>query len=463
MVTTMTDWNVPLEVVERYDRPAPRYTSYPTIPVWETDFTDADYHRALETLRAQSQDALSLYIHLPFCAQGCWYCGCNSMVTHKTSVIDEYLHRMYQEIEMVVSRIGHNRRVAQIHLGGGTPNHLSDAQLQSLMEFLDCSFDLAAIEERSIEIDPRIGSPAQLEAIRHLGFTRVSFGVQDFDPNVQAAIGRIQPETQTRELYDAARRLGFEGVNFDLVYGLPAQTAETFERTIRGVIEQGPDRVACFNYAHVPWMRPSQRRIDETLLPTSQEKFHLFQMAVELFTAHGYEWIGLDHFAKQNDELSVAMRERRLHRNFMGYALRPGEHLMAFGMSGIGELAGCYVQNDAKLPGYQKSLDAGRLPVTRGHWMTADDRLRRAAITSLMCNLELPFHLRVPAAEIDVRTIVDERRERLRPYECDDFIVFEADRLRVTPRGRFFIRNICMELDGYLNETGPKPRFSRTV
>ena len=459
----MNTTTVSRELLDRYNKPGPRYTSYPTVPVWSAHFGEEDYRQALRDFAAQPNANLSIYVHLPFCAERCYYCGCNATVTKKETVVDAYLDRVEREIELVTNILGTRQRVVQMHWGGGTPNFLNAAQTERLFALIEHYFDLDRTGEISLEVDPRIGSRQQLELFKALGFNRISLGVQDIDPQVQVAIGRIQPETLTRSLYAHCRELGFESVNLDIVYGLPYQSEHTFERTLQAIIELEPDRLACFSYAHVPWVKTNQKRIDETALPGPYEKFDLFQMAIDMLTGAGYDWIGMDHFAKRNDDMAVAVREKRLHRNFMGYTTQSSPHMIAFGMSGISDLAGHFVQNDARLGDYQKTLDAGRLPVVRGHHLSSDDKLRRKVITHLMCNLELPYHLTEADTGMRVPEVLGAELERLRPFEAEGFLLFEPERLQVTTLGRFFIRNLCMELDAYLEQNTDRPLFSKTI
>jgi oxygen-independent coproporphyrinogen-3 oxidase len=443
------------QLLDRYDRPGPRYTSYPPIPHWSERFGETEYREALAELAA-GEDPVAVYVHLPFCVERCWYCGCNATVTPRWEVQQAYVDRLERELAMVGSSLGGRRVARQVHWGGGTPNYLPAGEIDRLLELLGRHFDLAPGAELSIEIDPRVSSPAQLEFLRRGGFQRVSFGVQDLDPGVQAAMGRLQPEAILRELHVAGRGLGFHSINYDLVYGLPGQTTETFRRTLETVIELGPDRIACFGYAHVPWARANQRRIDATRLPGRYQRFELFRLAVETLTAAGYRWIGLDHFARPADELSVALAEGRLRRNFMGYLPDPAPHLLAFGTSGIGDVAGRFVQNDPGLGRYQRGIDAGRLPVVKGHRLSPDDRVRRRAIERLMCTLELPYALLLPLAS------AGDPVEPFRPFADEGFVTFGPGRLSVTPLGRYFLRNLCMVLDAYVVPEGME-RFSRTI
>lgn len=443
-------------LLQKYSRPGPRYTSYPTVPVWSDRFGADDYRAALRELAAESDAAdLCLYVHLPFCAMACLYCGCNNAVTSKAEVVDAYLDRVAREIALVSDILGGRRRVVQMHWGGGTPNVLTPHQMERLVRLIEAAFDLDWNGEMSLEIDPRVASFVQLKHIRSLGFRRISLGVQDFAPQVQQAIGRHQPEALTVGIFAACRAVGFESINLDLVYGLPLQTRATFERTVDTVLAMRPDRLAIFNYAHVPKLRPKQRHIRPEDLPDVTTRFAMFDDARQRLTEHAYVWVGMDHFARQDDELAVAAREKRLHRNFMGYTLRPASNLIAFGMSGISELSGYYAQNDAKLGTYQRTLDRNELPIVRGHRLTPDDQRRRAAIAHLMCNMELLL----TDIDEDLRTSL----AALRPMAEDGLIQFEPDRVTVTALGRPFVRNICMTLDAYLQADTTRPIFSKTI
>lgn len=446
---------IDFELLQRYDRPGPRYTSYPPVPIWQTTSGVQVYETALSKLAARPNEPLSLYVHLPFCVERCHYCGCNATVTRYAAVVDRYLDRIEREIALVTDRLQQRRQVVQMHWGGGTPNFLNEAQTRRLFMLLTDHFDFLPDAEISLEIDPRIGTLEQMELLRSIGFNRISFGVQDFDGDVQNAIGRIQSQELTEELFWHCRKLDFSSINLDLVYGLPWQTTMTFKRTLDAILAMQPDRVACFSYAHVPWSRPNQKLVDTSNMPSPHDKFGLFLQAINTLTAEGYDWIGMDHFALHEDELALAVRERRLHRNFMGYTVQPAAHLLAFGSSAIGDLVGCYVQNDAKLGGYQRTIDAGQLPIVRSHVLSDDDLVRRAAITHLMCNLELPYTIAGPTLEPAI--------ERLRSYVDEGFVEAQSDRIVVTRLGRFFIRNLCMELDAYLPALSDRPVFSRTI
>ncbi|MEF3272924.1 MAG: oxygen-independent coproporphyrinogen III oxidase [Chloroflexus sp.] len=449
-------------MIDRYNRPGPRYTSYPTVPHWNADFTADDYLDALRDVAA-TNDPLSIYVHLPFCAERCAYCGCNATSTKRAEVVDHYLDRIERELTMVTAVLNSGRHVVQLHWGGGTPNFLNEAQSRRLMGMLRAAFTIEPTAEVALEVDPRIGSREQVFLFRELGFNRISFGVQDIAEDVQIAIGRIQPLHLTETVVRAAREAGFTSINIDLVYGLPYQTPASFATTLRAIIDLRPDRIACFSYAHLPQARPNQKRVDARQLPTGYEKFQLFRQAIDMLTAVGYEWIGMDHFALADDELAVAARERRLQRNFMGYTVLPAPHQIGFGMSAIGDLAGRYAQNDAHLGHYQRAIDAGQLPITRGMRLTDDDMQRRKAIMHLMCNLEVPFDLPLPPAGQRLGDLFAHEIERIATYADDGLVEVEPRRLRVTERGRFFIRNLAMELDRYLQQATARPVFSSTV
>lgn len=457
--------------VEHYNRSGPRYTSYPPIPFWSSTFGEEDYRAALRRAAEDPEEPVALYVHLPFCAKRCAYCGCNATVSNRSSVVDAYLDRVEMEVTSVTRTLGPGRRALELHLGGGTPNFLNETQMVRLLGLLDDAFDLGSDAERSLEIDPRIATPEQVRFLRGLGFSRISLGVQDMDPKVQEAIGRIQPESLTREIFFAAREAGFPSVNLDLVYGLPYQTPDVFQRTLDSVVELRPDRLSCFSYAHLPHLRANQKQVDARGLPeTPWDKFSLFQQAVRTLTGAGWSWIGMDHFALETDDLSRALRERRLHRNFMGYVERAAPHLVAFGCSAIGEVGGAQIQGDPKLGRWQRALEAGTLPVVRGHLLTDEDLRRRDAIHHLLSNLELPHRL------LDARNrgsgedlpALEREREALEAHADDGLLRRLEDRYEVTSLGRWFLRNLCMELDAYLPVPLPTtqagaPRFSMTV
>jgi oxygen-independent coproporphyrinogen-3 oxidase len=449
--------------VDKYNKPGPRYTSYPTVPAWKQSFGAAEYREALEELTDRPEDELAVYVHLPFCAKACHYCGCNMLVTRDKGEVDAYLDRLEQEIAMVTKIIGTDRRAVQVHWGGGTPNFLKNHQVERVLGMLKASFRLDPAAEVSLEIDPRIATVEQTAFLREAGFNRISLGVQDFDPRTQKAIGRMQGREKTLKIYHSCRDAGFEGVNLDLVYGLPGQTRASFEETLTEIIGLRPDRVACFSYAHVPWVRPNQELADTTIMLTGYDKFQLFQLTVDKFTAGDYTWIGIDHFAKKEDELSVALEQRALHRNFMGYATKPAPHMLAFGMSSIGDVCDRFVQNDATYEGWTGLVDKGELPVIKGHKLNDDDRLRRMAILNIMCNLELPWKLTEAEFGGPANELLAESLKALPPLVADGLATVDDDGLRITEKGRYFVRNVAMTIDAYLGEGKGKPLFSKTV
>lgn len=453
------------EFVEKYNKPGPRYTSYPTVPVWKKDFTASDYLGALQDLNQQTQDELALYLHLPFCAKHCHYCGCNALTVERTDAVDNYLDNVEKELRLVTEVIGNHRNVVQFHWGGGTPNFLNNKQITRVLDMFHKAFSFADDGELSLEIDPRISSQKQAIFLTESGFNRVSIGVQDFNEATQIAIGRKQSRKRTLDVYQWCRDAGFAGVNVDLVYGLPGQTRESFSTTLKDIIAIEPDRVACFSYAHVPWVKPLQNKVDTSVWIKGYEKFQLFQLTVDHFQVADYTWIGIDHFAKSDDELSIALKNRRLHRNFMGYATKPAPHMLAFGMSGIGDVGNRFVQNDSDLQSWQDAIGRGELPIVRGHQLTDDDRLRRKVILYLMCNLELPFDLTVAEFGNTVPQLIPGCLEKLKPCEEDGLVTVNETGIRITDKGRYFVRNVAMVFDAYLDQdTGSgKPVFSRTV
>ncbi len=449
--------------VEKYNQPGPRYTSYPTVPAWKQNFGETEYRAALHELAGRPDDELAVYLHVPFCAKACHYCGCNMLVTHDKDHIAQYMDRLETEIGRVTDIIGLGRRVVQLHWGGGTPNFLKNDQIERVLGMFRGAFDLAPGAEVSLEVDPRIATVEQVAFLRESGFNRISLGVQDFESGVQKAIGRMQTREKTLAIYQGCRDAGFQGVNLDLVYGLPGQTRESFEATLTEIIGLEPDRVACFSYAHVPWVRPNQEKVDTTIMLKGYDKFQLFQLTVDTFQKGGYVWIGIDHFAKKDDELSVALENRALHRNFMGYATKPAPHMLAFGMSGIGDVCDRFVQNDATQDGWNKAIDAGGLPIVKGHVLSDDDKRRRLAILNIMCNLELPWELTRAAYGATADKLFADSMDKLPPLIEDGLVTRDDTGLRITDKGRYFVRKVAMTLDAYLDQDTDRPLFSKTV
>lgn len=458
--------NQTAELIRRYDRPGPRYTSYPTAVEFNERFDERAYRDRLKEASALACEPLSLYVHLPFCAERCAYCGCTMIATRSNEVVGRYVDYLVRELGMLADYLGDRRRLVQLHWGGGTPTHLPAERLERLHDTIAGQFDLDPRAEQAIEIDPRVTTREQLSVLRALGFTRLSMGVQDFDPAVQAAIGRHQSEQGTQDLYAYARSLGFESINLDLVYGLPRQTLESFTDTLSAVVDLHPDRIAVYSYAHVPWLRPSQRRIDASQLPPAGLKFELIGAAVDTFARAGYVAIGLDHFARPGDDLAVAAREHRLHRNFMGYTTRPAADMVAVGISSIGDVRGAYAQNFKKLTGYYGALDRGLFPIERGYALSADDLVRRHVITELMCNFRLDRRRTEELFRIDFDSYFAGELAAVNAPggpAADGFVAVSGDGIEVTARGRLFVRTVCMLFDRYLAARQGAPVFSRTI
>ena len=450
-------------LLDRYDRPGPRYTSYPTAVEFHDGFGAEDYVQRLQALPVD--DEVSLYIHLPFCDHRCHFCGCHVVATQHLDVAEIYLTYLRREIEAVAAVLGRRPRVSQYHWGGGTPTYYSPDQMRRLQATVLEHFDLTDNAEVAIEVDPRVTSTAHIDALWDLGFNRLSMGVQDFDDDVQHAIGRGQTEAQTRSLYQYARETGFTSINIDLIYGLPEQTPKSFGATLESVLELRPDRLAVYSYAHVPWVRSNQKRIDETTLPDRDAKFALLAQAISTLRGGDYDQIGMDHFALPEEELATALAKRRLHRNFMGYTVSRAPGMIGFGISAIGDVAGAYAQNQKKLSTYYADLDAGCLPIERGYGLSEDDRLRRHVITELMCNLWLDTKAVEDQYGIDFA--VDFASELTTLQEgpvADGLAVLHDDAIEVTPLGQLFVRNVCMPFDAYMHaKQRSGPTFSRTV
>lgn len=454
------------ELLARLDRPGPRYTSYPTAVEFHEGFTADDYAVRLAEADRLGDAPLSLYVHLPFCRERCLFCGCHVIITPHQHVAAPYLELLKREAAMLASHLPHRRALGQLHLGGGTPTYYAPAQLKDFLSDLLRHFRPLPGAELAVEVDPRVTTTEHLDVLADLGFNRISLGVQDLTPEVQEAINRIQSLEQTAALVEHARRRGFHGINVDLIYGLPLQLPETFERTVDAVIALGVDRAAVYSFAYVPWVRGHQKTIDTELLPDATTKLMLFGIARERFLAAGYVPIGMDHFARPEDELARALGESRLRRNFQGYSVVPAEDVIGLGISAIGDVRGAFVQNEKKLSTYEAQVMAGRLPVARGLARSEDDEVRRAVIHDLMCN----FH--VDTAEIARRFGVDFDRyfaadlELLREPAREGLVSVRPGRIEATPVGELLIRNIAMCFDRYQREkhaSESRPVFSRTV
>ena len=451
-------------LLTRFDRPGPRYTSYPSADRF-VDAYDAQTHaRTLQRRRLQpGSRGLSLYVHLPFCNTVCYYCGCNKVVTRDHSRSAKYLVYLEREFDLVCSRVGSGRTAEQLHSGGGTPTFLSTDELRTLRRLLRERFELAAGGEYSIEIDPRTVDAAKMAALCELGFNRFSLGVQDFDPLVQRAVNRIQSFEVTAAAVESARAHGCKSINLDLIYGLPMQTPERFAVTLEKVLQLNPERIALYNYAHLPALFKPQRRINEAQLPDAAARVELLRLAIETLKGAGYRYIGMDHFARPDDDLARAQDLGRLHRNFQGYSTRADCDLLAFGVSAISAVGPSYSQNFKTLNDYYDCLDQGVLPVMRGIELNADDLLRRAVIQSLMCNFELSMQAIEQAYLIDFSKAFATELEQLREYQALGLIELNGEWLSITPRGRLFVRAICMLFDRYLRRSEERARYSKLV
>ena len=458
------------ELLKRYDRPGPRYTSYPAAPHFTTAFgaTELREHAEYSNTRPGPRP-LSLYVHVPFCFSPCFYCGCNRLITRDTAKGARYVERLLHEVALVAPLFDREREVVQLHLGGGTPNFLGAETLEWLMDGLSEAFTLGRAPTRdfSIELDPRTVPPGYAPALARLGFNRVSLGVQDFDPEVQRAVNRIQSTDETLDLIDACRDSGFRSVNVDLIYGLPRQTPAAFRRTLRMVMSARPDRLAVYGYAHLPKLFKAQRHIDATTLPSPEARLELLRLAVEELSASGYHYIGMDHFALPDDELVRAQEAGTLQRNFMGYTTHAECDLLGFGMSAISHVGDSFSQNFRELKKWESALAAGRLPVWRGLALSADDRLRGAVIGQLMCQGVIDIAAIEKHYRIDFAAYFDAALARLKPHVADGLVCLEDGRISVTPAGRMLLRSIAMCFDAYLNvapsAAAPPPSFSRVV
>jgi oxygen-independent coproporphyrinogen-3 oxidase len=448
-------------LVRKYDGVGPRYTSYPTADRFHDGFTAAHYVDALAARNVAAP--LSLYVHVPFCNTVCYYCACNKVITKNHDHSAKYIRYVEKEIGIVGGLIEGSPPVIQLHWGGGTPTFLSHEEMGALMGALRRQFSFAPDAEVSIEVDPRKVDAATIAYLAELGFNRISVGIQDFDPAVQQAVNRIQSEAETRTVIDAARANGFVSVNADLIYGLPLQTVAGFSATLDKVIEASPDRIALYSYAHVPHMSKTQKQIEISQLPAPDTKLAILALAIDKLGAAGYVYIGMDHFAKPGDELAVAQRERKLHRNFQGYSTRPDCDLIAFGISAIGKIGPSYAQNVKTLDAYYARLDADMLPVLRGVDLNDDDLIRRDVIQKLMCDFELDFEAMGRKHDIPFAGMFAPEFTALAPLAADGLVELSADNLRVTPRGRLLVRTVAMLFDRYLRESLQKGKYSRVI
>lgn len=434
----------------------PLYAQSASAPAaWIDSLDSAEYESALRSIAQHPDETLSLYIHIPFCPGRCLYCACNTTVTHDTAWIDRYLEAMDHEMALVAEQLRGEHDVLQLHLAGGTPNYLNDAQLTRLTEIVERRFRIIPDTDLSIECDPRRASAGQLDLLHALGYRRITFGVQDLNPQVQRAIGRLQSIDLIRDVYGMARETGFDAIGFDLIYGLPEQTEASFQSTLDAIVDLAPDRVSCFGYARTTARGTHQYAIDAHRLPSASERQALFHRAVTTLTSAGYAWIGLDAFALDTDELAIAQEEGRLHRNCIGYTGIETDHLLGFGSAAIGDVGGFCVQNEIDIDTWEARVQRGELPVARGHRVSDRDQRRRDAIEHMICNLELP-------AEIAAGCLDDEYA-RLASYASDGLVQIEPDRLRITSSGRYFLRTLCSEHGAYFEWDRSRWHFSRSL
>ncbi len=459
----MSKLNVDLQLVQKYNVPGPRYTSYPPAPQFSEQVTWPEV--ASRLAHGQSADrGISLYFHIPFCESLCWYCGCTTVITTQRERSAAYLQYLEKEMELMSSRINPRRNVVQVHWGGGTPTFLAPDEIRRLGQSIKKYFHCAPDMEAGVEIDPRRLTRDHVTALREVGFNRASIGVQDFNPAVQAAVHRIQPRELTEQAMQWARAEGFKSINLDMIYGLPYQTVQTFDRTLAEIIKLRPDRLAVFSYAHVPWMKPAQKILEqEAALPTAETKLSILKLVIEKLTQDDlYTYIGMDHFARPNDELAIAQREKTLQRNFQGYSTKGGADIYAFGMSAISQADGVYWQNFKELPQYYSALDSGWEPFAKGYILSEDDKIRRHTIMRLMCDMGIDYAAMSLELGIDFAEYFKIELESMEDLEFDNLITRDESGLAVNEVGRLFIRNVAMRFDRYLSKTKER-RFSKTI
>ncbi|MBD2464847.1 oxygen-independent coproporphyrinogen III oxidase [Oscillatoria sp. FACHB-1407] len=441
------------QLLRKYDQPLPRYTSYPPATELKPEFEDVNFRAAI-AIGNYKKTPLSLYCHIPFCETACYFCGCNTVITSRKELADPYIDYLIRNIHQVDALIDGDRPVHQLHWGGGTPNYLSLQQVERLWTALHDRFNFDPAAEISLEVNPRYLDREYVHFLRQLGFNRISFGIQDFNPVVQEAINRVQPKELLFNVMDWMREANFDSVNVDLIYGLPYQTLETFRETIRQTIALNPDRIAVFNFAYVPWLKPIQKRLPQEAMPQASEKLDILQMTIEELTSNGYVYIGMDHFAKPNDELAIAQREGQLHRNFQGYTTKPESDLVSFGMTSISMLHDVYVQNHKRLKDFYRAIDLDVLPIERGVSLSHEDIVRRTIIMELMCQFQLSKEALQEKYHLSFDQEFDDHfageQAALRQLEIDGLIEHTPNHIQVTPVGRLLIRNIAAVFDTFL-------------
>ncbi len=451
-----------MDLLRKFDVPAPRYTSYPTADRFNASFGVEDYERALAGRKDEKEPAnLSLYVHIPFCNDVCYYCGCNKIVTRDHGKSAEYIKALGREADLVKAHLTGKQTVEQLHFGGGTPTFLNEDELSLVMETLTSRFPLEEGGEFSIEVDPRTCGPDKVKKLREIGLNRMSCGVQDFNPDVQKAVNRIQPFEMTKATIDAARECGFHSVNMDLIYGLPKQTRASFAETIDKVLEISPDRIALYHYAHLPNHFKAQRRILPADLPDTVTKVEIMFDAIRHLTANGYRYIGMDHFAKQTDELSIAQREGTLQRNFQGYSTKADCDMVALGVSGISKIGRAYACNPRELDDWYAAINSGKLATNRGYRLNDDDELRRYVIMKIMCNFELKKKDVEERFGLNFDETFAYELSKLKPYVKHELVELWPDRIVVSPKGKIFVRAVAMQFDRYLRESDRAGGYSR--
>jgi oxygen-independent coproporphyrinogen-3 oxidase len=453
-----------LSILKKFDRPGPRYTSYPTAPVFSAEYTAKRFEDDLIENNRNSSAPVSLYLHIPFCDTLCYFCGCNTIITRNREKISEYIVALKKEIDRTASFIAKKRNVVQMAWGGGTPSYLSPEEISDLAKYIRERFTFAYEAEISVEIDPRELTFDHLKAFVDGGANRFSLGVQDFNDEVQAAVNRIQPDALTHQVFQWSRELGINSINIDLIYGLPLQTVESFKATLEKVIKLSPERIAAFNFAYVPWMKPHQKLLHQDQLPTAENKLHLLQLTINTLISAGYVYVGMDHFAKPTDELAREQKNKNLNRNFQGYSIKAGADLFGFGMSAISHFGTVYAQNAKDLPAYYEAINNGRFSTILGYKMTQDDEIRKFVIMRLMCDLELDKRNIERLFGIVFDKYFADALMKLEEFLPLKLLALEADRIVILEAGRFVLRNIAMCFDAYLPKmTKEKPIFSRTV
>lgn len=458
----MTDQKLDLDLVKKYNVPGPRYTSYPPATKFTESVTWDEVSAKIEENNRVPRD-LSVYFHIPFCETLCWFCGCTTVITRNHDRGRDYVDYLAKEVATMAPRLNAERKVVQLHFGGGSPTFLRPDEIRRLGEIIHRHFTFSPDLEASVEVDPRRLTREHLVALREIGFNRASMGVQDFNPDVQEAIHRIQPRELTQQAMDWMRELGYRSINLDLIYGLPRQTPETFNETVDTVLGMDPDRLAVFSYAHVPWIKPAQKILEEKILPSPESKLEVLKLVIEKLTAGGrYVYIGMDHFAKPTDELAVAQRNKQLQRNFQGYSTRAGSDIYGFGMSAVSQTDDMYWQNEKDLAAYQMAVDAGQVPHHKAYILTDEDKLRRETIMRAMCNLSLDFAEMSRRFRIRFEEHFANEIASLAPFEADGLVKRNSGGFEITESGRFFIRNIAMCFDGTLAPVGER-RHSKTI